>query len=709
MSAAMFTKTVRLPALREELTLHAGPAAADGSPTWNLQDPVRNRFFRIDWPTFLILSQWHLSEPQAICVAASKEAPIELEVQDVDDVLKFLAQSELLQTFNAQGTERLFTTEQRTRQSPWKWLLHHYLFFRIPLLRPDTWLTRMSPNVEFFYSRVFLYLTLLALIVGVFQTTRQWSHFTATFVDTLSWEGLAGYAMVLIAIKFLHELGHAFTAKRFGCRVPTMGIAFLVMWPVAYTDVNESWKLDNRYQRLAVSAAGVLTELAIAAWATLAWALLPDGQVRASMFLLAAVTWISTLLINASPFMRFDGYFLLSDLLDIPNLHHRAFALARWRMREILFALGEEKPEHFAKGRERFLVVFAWATWIYRISLFLGIAVLVYRHFFKALGVFLFAVEIIWFVAVPITSELREWLERRSVIASSKRTRRTAFVAALLLLLGFMPINFRVTAQGILKPVHAVEIYAPAAATVVTPPKQHGAQVAAGEPIVELASSEFKHREVLVQVKLEKIQAQLDAAAFDSSLQQNLPVLREQLATANAELEGLQQEQQRFAPTAAFAGVIADPMPALHAGDMVARNAPIATLIDPSTWEVKVYVEEGDLLRLQAGDHARFYPESAGATPVELTVSEINRDASRQLTEMLLASTHGGQIPVHTANNIVSPDHAIYGVTLKAQRPADASMLQQVRGRVVVYGKAKTLFGEYFNTAAAVLIRESGW
>jgi putative peptide zinc metalloprotease protein len=709
MNATLSATLCRLPPLREELTLHAGPIGADGAPTWNLQDPVRNRFFRIDWPTFLILSHWHFAEPQAICAAIAEQAPVDLDTDDVDAVLKFMAQSELLQTFNAQGTERLFTVAQRMRQAPWKWLLHHYLFFRIPLLRPDTWLTRMLPRVSFFYSATFLRLTLLALAIGLFQTVRQWSHFTATFVDTLSWEGLTGYAVVLIAIKFLHELGHAFTAKRYGCRVPTMGVAFLVMWPVAYTDVNETWKLDHRYQRLAVSAAGVLVELAVAAWATLAWALLPDGSLRSWAFLLAAVTWISTLVINASPFMRFDGYFLLSDWLDLPNLHHRAFALARWRMRELLFALDEEKPEPFPKRRERFLIVFAWLTWLYRISLFLGIAVLVYRHFFKALGVFLFAVEIAWFVVVPIAAELREWSERRAAILAQPRTRRSAVIAALLLTLGCLPINFRVSAQGILKPVHAMQIYAPAAATVITPPQQHGATVAAGQTIVELDSVELRHREALAQARLGKIQAQLTAAAFDATLQRDLPVLREQLATANAELEGIQQEKQRFAPTANFAGMITDPLPALQAGDAVARNAPLATLIDPNSWEVKVYVDESDLLRLSAGDRARFYPEAAGVAAVELTVTEVNRDASRQLSELLLASTHGGQIPVHTANNVMIPDRAIYGVTLAATRPADAAMIQQLRGRVIVYGKAQTLFGEYFKTAAAVLIRESGW
>src|SRR3569832_322813 len=184
-------------------------------------------------------------------------------------------------------------------------------------------------------------------------------------IETYSWQGLLSYALALICIKFLLELGHAYTAKRYGGRVPTMGVAFLVLFPVAYTDVNEVWKLPEKRQRIAVSGAGIITELVIAAWATLAWTLLPDGSFKNAAFLLATTTWVSTIMINGSPFMRFDGYFLLSDWLNMPNLHARTFALARWRLREWLFGLGEPKPEVIGIRRERGIILYGWITWTY--------------------------------------------------------------------------------------------------------------------------------------------------------------------------------------------------------------------------------------------------------------------------------------------------------------------------------------------------------
>ncbi len=183
----------------------------------------------------------------------------------------------------------------------------------------------------------------------------------------------------------VHEFGHAYTTKRFGCRVPTcMGLALLVMVPVLYTDVNESWKLTDRRHRLAIGLAGVTAELCCAAIAMCAWGFLPNGPARSAAFLVATSTWITTVLINLSPFMRYDGYYVLSDWLETPNLHQRAFALARWWLREKLLGLDDPPPEALPESRRRLLVFFAFLTWAYRFTLFLGIAAVIYHFAVKA-------------------------------------------------------------------------------------------------------------------------------------------------------------------------------------------------------------------------------------------------------------------------------------------------------------------------------------
>ena len=125
-----------------------------------------------------------------------------------------------------------------------------------------------------------------------------------------------------------------------------------------------------------------MTELAIAAFASLLWSFLPEGALRSAAFLLATTTWLLTLGVNLNPFMRFDGYFLLSDLLEVGNLQQRSFALARWWLREQLFGFAEQPPELLPRSLRRGLVIYAFCTWLYRFFLFLGIALLVYMLFF---------------------------------------------------------------------------------------------------------------------------------------------------------------------------------------------------------------------------------------------------------------------------------------------------------------------------------------
>ncbi|HVQ15397.1 MAG TPA: HlyD family efflux transporter periplasmic adaptor subunit, partial [Vicinamibacterales bacterium] len=426
-----------------------------------------------------------------------------------------------------------------------------------------------------------------------------------------------------------------------------------------------------------------------------------------------AVTWISTLAINASPFMRFDGYFLLSDWLDIPNLHARAFALARWRLRELLFALDEDKPEYFSAGRERFMVLFAWLTWVYRLVLFLGIAVLVYRHFFKALGLILFAVEIAWFVALPIGHELREWWARRRAIVSSSRARVTAALVAVGLMLCAAPLDRQIGAPAVLRPVHVMTLFAPDAGVVVVPPRSRGEVVHAGEALMQLSSPDLLRRRGLADAGHAQLEAQLAAAALDPELRVDLAVLRERLAALQSELQGLAQESARLTPVAAFAGTVVDADPDLRSGDAVARNERLATLIDPTLWEVRAYFEEGDVRRVSLGDRARFYPETAGVPPIDITVALIDSDASRALGESMLASTHGGRIPVRAHRESAGPEtlipeRAIYGVTFRAAHPPGAEAHEE-RGTIVIEGSPRTILGGYVRTAAAVIIREAGW
>jgi putative peptide zinc metalloprotease protein len=272
----------------------------------------------------------------------------------------------------------------------------------------------MMPWLGWIFTRITAVVVTSLSLVGIFLATRQWETFSSTFVDQLTWSGLLGYSAALVFAKALHEMGHALTATRYGVRVAHMGVALLVMFPMLYTDTSESWKLSNPRQRLAIAGAGIITELALAGLATLAWSLSPDGSVKSALFFLATTSWLLTLLVNVSPFLRFDGYFILSDAIDYPNLHQRSGEFARIWLRRVLLGFNDAWPEDIRNKSRVFLILFAFMTWIYRLVVFLGLAVLVYYFFFKVLGILLMAVELVWFIWRPLWSELSIWRERKS-------------------------------------------------------------------------------------------------------------------------------------------------------------------------------------------------------------------------------------------------------------------------------------------------------
>jgi putative peptide zinc metalloprotease protein len=589
-------------------------------------------------------------------------------------------------------------------------------------VRPDRWLGRSVGLVAPLYTRRFLYLTLAALGLGLALVLRDWQQFAGTLVDTFSWQGIAGFGVALAAVKILHELGHAFTAKRYGCRVPAMGVAFLVLWPVAYTDTNEVWQLNVRKQRLAVAAAGVATELIIAVWATLAWALLPPGLAKSTAFMLATTTWISTLIINTSPFMRFDGYFLLSDWLDIPNLHSRAFALARWDLRERLFGLRAPAPEVFSRRRNAALIAFAYATWLYRIVLFLGIAVLVYHFFIKALGIVLFVVEIGWFVLLPIMREVRLWPTLLSAqdgrpFSLSKlggpmrrlpRLRRSIGIAALLLLLVFLPWPTRLSASGYLRPAASYPLHAPGAAQVSKLGAADGSHVAAGATLLELASPELQLRWHRAQARLERLRWQAANSGVESAQRIQMQVLQQAQVTAAAEMDGVNAEIARYAPKAPFAGVLYL-APELKPGVWVGERERLGMLVKPGQWQVESYLDEDAVQRIKIGDTGRFFPDGLEGGPLTLRVGAIEQDASRVLLHGELARQFGGSVMTREKHGQLVPEQAVYRVTLVVEGSPGRLAQHSWRGHVFIHGRWEAPGLAYLRSAMALVWRELGF
>ena len=697
----------RRPPLRDDLKLFRGPRRPDGAPTWTLYDPARNRFFRFGWLEFELLSRWN--RPGDPVAAVGRETALRPDAADLEALSHFLADQQLVAATGTGGPARFAAQAERARPRLGRWLLHNYLFFRVPLVRPDRFLTATAPWLGFVGSRTFRAVLLVAALLAVYLVSRQWAAFTHGLAGFLTLEGALWAAVALAGVKVAQELGHAWTAKRHGLRVPTMGVAFLLLWPVLYTDTTDAWKLERRRPRLEIGAAGMLTELAIAVAATLAWTILPDGPARSAALLLASVTWLLTLAINLNPFMRFDGYYLLSDLLDIENLQERSFALARWRLRRWLFGFADAPPEPLPAGTRRLLVAYAVATWIYRLFLFLAIALLVYHFAFKLLGIVLMAVELGWFVARPVCREVAVWWRRHADVRLNANTGLALLLAGGAVALLAMPWRSEVVLPAVLEAERTAAVHAPAPAQVAEVLVAAGDVVAAGTPLIRLQSPDSEHGVRIADRRIAILQWQLDREVASVDLAEQAQVTERRLAETQAELAGFEADLARLTLTAPIGGRVSDLATGLRPGLWVDPGRRLALLVSPDGARLDAYVAEHDLARLAVGATGRFVADEPEQPDVEVRVEAIDRTATAVLPRPYLASVHGGGIVARQdPDGALLPETSIYRVSLRPLHvlPPGPRVL---RGTVRVAAGRISPFDRIWRAVAAVLVRESGF
>ncbi|KEX94921.1 HlyD family efflux transporter periplasmic adaptor subunit [Pseudomonas putida] len=692
---------IPLPPLREDLRLSEVAHGSSGEPAWVIQDTVINRFYRIGWLEFECLLRWGQS-PRQISQQIAEGTALKPDVEQILDFRQFLEQHQLLRAGPA-ALARLQAKGEEGSWLSWRWWLHHYLFFRIPLLRPQQPLQHLAHALRWLFHPLTAIVVVCLSVLGVILVLQQWDSFTSAVVESFSTEGLFSFALALIVAKTLHELGHALVATRLGLRVGHMGIAFVVLWPMLYTDTGESWKLSRSRQRLAIASAGIVTELSLAGLSTLGWALCDPGALRNALLYLATTSWLLSLALNASPFMRFDGYFILSDLLDFPNLHERASALARVTLRRNLLGLQEDWPERFPTGQRRLLVTFAIVTWLYRLVLFLGIALAVYLFFFKLLGIILFMVELSWFIAMPVVRELSHWWAHR---ASIPRLRKVLFYSVLgLVMVGLaLPWRTQIDAVGVARAEHQLRVYAPYPARLQS---IHGeGPVKAGEVLVILYEPDIASRLHSSEANARSYQARLSGLLADPAGLAEDAVTRQRLNVQFEEARAARSEIARLNLQTPFAGLWLDVNPDWKPGQWIGRQDALGILIDPRSWQVDAYVAQDQVHRLVTGDRVRFYPDGQ-TTPLPGRVLVIGSTRASQLSHRMLSSRFGGPVPTTSQEHELVPSAALFQVLIQLDAPLPS--LRETRGHLKIEGERRSVLGDVATHLLAVLMRESGF
>ncbi len=679
-----------------------------------IYDGLRHRYFKIDEATAGLLSLWPSHATIGGLVAAARtELGLAVDEREVEALRHFLVGNHLVVPQSEQDWRGLLGHERRGRHSPLMYLVHNYLFVRLPLFDPQPLLARLVPATAPLFSRAAAFVVVALGVAGLYLVSRQWDVFLATLPGLLSLEGLLLSALSIAFVKTLHELGHAIVAARHGCRVPSMGLCLMVLMPILYTEVSDAWRRRSRRQRLAIGAAGLIVETAVACIATFLWAFLPDGPVRSLVFTLATTSWIMSLALNLNPFMRFDGYHILADATGMDNLQPRAFAMGRWWLREKLFALGSPPPEHMPRGRTRLLVLYAYATWAYRLVVFIGIALLVYYLTFKLLGLALFVIEIAFFIALPIWREIKEWHRMRARIFAQRRTYVTLAALIMFVVSAFVPWSSRIMIPAIAEDQQLHQVYPKRPARVEAVHVLRGDWVEAGQRLVELVSPELDSEIERTRLSMRAVSLRLSRRTADLKDRAESFVLEDSLYSLRSRLAGLEAERAELVITAAEAGHVAELAPQLQPGRWVQRTDLVAIIAGGQRRIVRGYVGELDVARLDMKAPSRFIPELALMPSLAVELRHIAMVGTDAMDIPALSTHYGGGVAARSQQRgnqqrvqvTAGGQFLVTGLIDDAAAPRAERV---IRGTVHAAGLAESIAARVWRQVLKVLIRESG-
>lgn len=700
-SATPQAGSVPPPVLRQDLSLYDAEPE-DGVPVWVLHDPVANRYFRMHQQDVEMLPYIDGRAADDVAEALYRELSGEADLAAVEEMFTFLRRHNLVQVDGYQNS--WFRQQQAQKTSMLAWLARSYLFIRIPLVRPDRFLDRSLPWVEWLGAAWVQWLLGICALLSLVLTVQRWDSFWASFVHFFTIQGVVSYLAVLAGVKVLHELGHAYVAKAHGCHVPVMGVAFLVGWPVLYTDSTDAWRLSSRRKRMLITAAGVRVELALAVVSLLMWHVTADGVLRSVLFMTATTTWAMSLLVNLNPLMRFDGYHFFVDMIRFPNLESRSFQLARWRIREAIFGFGIAPPEHYRSG----IALFAVAVWCYRFLLYLGIATLVYAFFFKAAGILLYLLEITYFILLPVWNEMKRWYELRGSMRWNRNTRISLSAVLLLIGLFFYPWRVLVEAPAVLE-ARSTQVYATVSGQLDDLPVAAGVKVSAGDALFQIQALPLQHEWNQAQLKYRELSGQRASMGFDADMLERALVINTELQSQLRRIKGLENKLAKQVITAPHQGIVTDLTPGLTSGDWIAEGEPLLRVVDYHSSLLTAYVDESDLARLSVGASAMFYSESGQLAVLPASLKEIEPVGIQALESLYPASLFGGALAVReNERHELIPVSGTYRVRL-ALDSIPAPPAQVIRGTVVIRAESRSLYDQLCDSLGAFFRRESGF
>ncbi|MGI9316286.1 MAG: site-2 protease family protein, partial [bacterium] len=478
--------------IRKDLDMYPGTTSLEGYPTYVIHDLYRHRFYNIGQTEFEILRRWHLGDADAIVEDILTTTTLYVNEDDINFLNDYLVRNEL--AIVESEAQREIITKNLDKKKPFNPAsLFRMLMINVRLMRPDRFLSDTYWMVKFAFTSTFWWVMLVVFCAGIFLVIRDYSTFLAQAANIFTLQGATFIVIALVISKVFHEFGHAYMCKHLGLAVPKFGLRLMIILPFFYTDTNESWKLKSRRQRFMVGAGGILSECILAICSMFLWGILDDGPARNICFYLFVTSWISSLAINLTPFLRWDGYYMFSDLLGIPNLQSRGFGLGKWQLREWLFAWGDDVPLKLSPKMHRIVLFYAYGAWIKRTLVFLAIGILIYQRMFKVLGIFLLTLQLNFFIVKPIYTEVKHWIVNYKKMNWNKHSIGTLIAFLGLLAILFVPWQVSIRVPATVSPRVQAILYTPDNAQVTQVNIERGDKVTKGQVLAQFGNSNLEY------------------------------------------------------------------------------------------------------------------------------------------------------------------------------------------------------------------------
>ncbi len=572
-----------------------------GVPWFVVRDPVTGKFHRLSEAAYAVFALMDGERPigeiwDIACAELGDHAPSQ------DELLSIVSQLNMLDLLHTDGLPDAEEIARRGRRLSRRGFLGRFinpLAIRIPIFDPNTLLDETWPLARPFFSILGGIAYLALLVAGLVTAGRHWESLTGNLIDrVLATESLIILVLVYPFVKVLHELGHGYAVKKWGGEVREVGIIFLVFIPIPYVDASAASGFPGKWARILVGAAGILVEVGLAAVAMLVWTELGEGVWRAVAFNVMLIGGVSTLLFNGNPLLRFDGYYVLADLLEIPNLGVRSNRYLGYLLQHHLFGIKEARSPVRAPGEAKWFFFYSIAAFAYRIIISIAIITLVATKFL-AIGVLLAIWAVSLMFVLPILKHLR-FLFFSETLRGLRARALAVFglaLSTLVFLFAFVPVPYRTVAQGVVFAPEQAAVFASEDGQVAQVIATANSNVTAGTPILRLEDPFAEMQLRVAEAEAQKLNRRYQQAFAESAF--DLRLWRVQAARAESEVQLLRERIASLVLHSPRSGVLILPHQADLPGRYLRKGDVVGYVIAPEDLVVRVAVSQdtADLIR----------------------------------------------------------------------------------------------------------------